>query len=62
LDKCKESIGKKLVNHKEIQNKIDINVVKSLLGNGFKQIEIARKLNASKGTISNIVKKINTAP
>jgi DNA-binding NarL/FixJ family response regulator len=52
----KQTILNNSNNMREIQKKIDRQEVQSMLDSGMKQIEIARHFNASKGTISNIVK------
>lgn len=54
--RLKNVIDHKIKNHKEIQPMIDKNVVKSMLESGLSQQDISRKLNASKGTISDIAK------
>lgn len=45
-------------NLKEIQPKINRETVLGMYNNGYKQIEIANFFNASKGTISGIIKKL----
>ena len=52
-------ILKESYNIKEIQGKIDRIEVEKLYKNGMKQIEIAKYYNASKGTISNIIRILN---
>ena len=54
----KEEIYDKVKNYKELQGKIDRELVKEMYENGKKQIEIARYFGASKGTISGIIKEI----
>jgi predicted XRE-type DNA-binding protein len=56
FEKNKDIIIEKSNKLKEVQSKIDRNLVKLLYDNGMKQIDIAKKLNASKGTISDIIK------
>lgn len=51
-------IIEKVNNYKEIQSKIDREEVRKMYENGIKQVEIAKHFNASKGTISDIIKKI----
>ncbi len=56
--KYEKQINEKSKNLREIQPKIDRHEVKKMLDSGMKQIEIARHFNASKGTISGIVKEL----
>ena len=58
--KSKKQIMEKVTNLKEIQSKIDRQEVKKMLESGMKQVEIAKHFNASHGTISEIVKFLNT--
>ncbi len=60
FEENKEKIIKKSKNLKEIQSKIDRNVVKELYENGMKQIDISRHLNCVHSTISGIIKELNT--
>lgn len=57
FEKHKSEINDKLLNYKEKQKKIDRLIVIEMYNNGTKQIDIARHFNASKGTISGIIKK-----
>ena len=59
FERNKEFILNKANNLKEIQSKINKDKVKELYDTGMKQIEIAKFFNASKGTISGIVKSLN---
>jgi transposase len=56
FEKYKDIIIEKSKNLKEVQSKIDRYEVKKLYDGGMKQIDIAKKLNASKSTISDIIK------
>jgi len=56
--KYEKKIIAKANNLREIQAKISRQEVKDMLDSGMKQIEIARHFNASKGTISMIVKNL----
>ena len=56
FDKYKDEIYYKVFNYKEIQAKIDRTEVIKMYNSGLKQIEIAKYFNASKGTISDIIK------
>jgi len=56
FNRLKEEIYKKVNNYKEIQSKLDRDVVYDMYDSGIKQIEIAKYFNASKGTISGIIK------
>ncbi len=56
--RLKPVIDFKAENHKELQPKIDANIVKDMLGSGVSQQRVAEKLNASKGTISGIAKQL----
>lgn len=58
FDKNKDEITKKSKTTKEVIKKIDRNEIKKLYENGMKQIEISKYFNASKGTISNIIKEL----
>jgi len=42
------------------QSKISREIVYKMYTDGIKQIEIAKYFNASKGTISNIIKKMHS--
>lgn len=55
-EKYKSDIEKKIINYKEKQSKIDRDDVYRMYDNGLKQILIAKHFNASKGTISDIIK------
>lgn len=44
-------------NHSEKQSKIDRDKVLEMFNNGYKQVDIAKHFSASKGTISDILKK-----
>jgi len=59
FDKNKNEIHQKMIFYKEIQSKLDRNIVKEMYLGGKKQIEIAKHFNTSKSTISGIIKKIN---
>lgn len=48
----------KIDNYKEPQSKIDREIVKELYLSGKKQVEIAKHFNASKSTISDIIKSL----
>jgi len=52
----KKEIYDKVINYKEKQSKLPINEIMKLYKNGMKQIDISKKYNASKGTISDIIK------
>ena len=56
-EKYRREIEDKVINYKEIQSKIDRDIVMEMYNNGTKQIDIAKYFNASKGTISDIIKK-----
>lgn len=56
--RLKSVIEHKTQNHKEVQAKINLDVVKSMLETGLSQQEISRKLKASKGSISGIAKQL----
>lgn len=58
FEKNKDKIFEKSKNLKEKQSKIDRDKIKNMFENGIKQIEIAKYFNASKGTISNIIKEL----
>ena len=58
--KYEKAIYEKANNYKEKQSKLPIDEVISLYENGMRQIDISRKFNASKGTISGIIKKWKT--
>lgn len=58
LKKNKDKIIEKSNNLKEVQRKIDRDKIKKLYENGMKQTDIAKYFNASKGTISNIIKEL----
>jgi hypothetical protein len=53
-----DKIINKIKTYREIQPKIDRELIRELYSGGMKQIEIAKKLNCSKSTISDIVKFI----
>jgi DNA invertase Pin-like site-specific DNA recombinase len=53
-----DKINAKIDNYKEPQSKINRELVKELYLSGKKQIEIARHFNASKSTISDIIKSL----
>ena len=57
FDKNKNEIHQKMIFYKEIQSKLDRNIVKEMYLGGKKQIEIAKHFNTSKSTISGIIKK-----
>ena len=59
FNRLKEQIYEKVNNYKETQKKIDRNVVYDMCDSGIKQVDIAKYFNASKGTISGIVKNRN---
>ena len=56
-EKNKIDIFNRIEKFKVIQSKIDRIKVKELYENGMKQIDIAKYFNASKVTISGIIKK-----
>ena len=56
FEKNKELIINKSLNIKEKQSKIDRNMIYDLYDNGMIITHIAKKLNASKGTISMVIK------
>jgi len=56
FEKLKTEIYRKVFNYKEIQGKLDRNVVYEMYDSGIRQIEISKHFNASKGTISDIIK------
>jgi 5-methylcytosine-specific restriction endonuclease McrA len=58
FDRLKIEILNHKILYREIQPKIDRDMVKHLIKSGLKQIEIARRFKASKGTISSIVKEL----
>ena len=58
FEQHKDIIIEKSNNLKEKQGKIDRNLVKELYENGMKQVDIAKYFNAGKGTISDIIKKL----
>lgn len=58
FEKNKKLIIEKSENLKEIQKKINRQDVVDMYNNGYKQIEIAKHFNASKGTISGIIKNL----
>lgn len=58
FEKNKDKIIEKSNNLKEVQRKIDRDKIKKLYENGMKQTDIAKYFNASKGTISNIIKEL----
>ena len=59
FEKYKNEIYEKVKNYCEKQKKLPINDIINLYKSGVKQNEIAKKYNASKGTICNIIKKYN---
>jgi len=56
-EKYKKEIEDKVISYKEIQPKIDRENVIKMYKIGVKQVDIAKHFNASKGTISDIIKK-----
>ncbi len=58
----KKHIFEKADNYVEKQAKIDLDVIREMLKDGKKQIEISKILKCSKGTISGIIKKNNLGP
>ena len=58
FNKYKEEIIKKSQNLKEVQPKIDRDVVRQMYNNGIRQVDIAKHFKAKKGTISGIIKEI----
>lgn len=58
FDNNKDIIIEKSKNIREIQRKIDRNIVKELYNNGMKQIEISKYLNCRHSTISGIIKEL----
>lgn len=56
-EKYKDLIVEKSLNYKEKQGKLDREKIISLYVNGVSQIEISKIFSASKGTISDIIKK-----
>jgi hypothetical protein len=57
FEKYKNEIQNKIITYKEKQKKIDRHIVIEMYNNGSKQIDIAKHFSASKGTISDIIKK-----
>lgn len=57
-EEYKNEIYYKVENYKEIQPKIDREIVRKMYMEGIKQIDIAKHFNASKGTISGIIKNM----
>lgn len=57
-EKYRNEIYFKVDNYKEIQPKIDREIVKKMYLDGIKQVDIAKHFNASKGTISGIIKNM----
>jgi len=57
FNKFKKEIYYKVDNFKEIQSKIPREEVKKMYENGMRQVDIAKHFNASKATISMIIKK-----
>ena len=57
FEENKKEIYYKVKNYKEIQKKIPREEVIEMYKNGTKQIDISKHFNASKGTISGIIKK-----
>jgi len=57
FEKNKKEIFYKVENYKELQKKLPREDVIKMYNSGIKQIEIAKFFNASKGTISDIIKK-----
>lgn len=53
----KKLILEKMKNMKELNEPIDVNVVINMYESGIKQIDICKKLNASKGGICGVIKK-----
>lgn len=58
FNELKYYIFKKSNNIREIQSKLDRELIKKLYIDGMKQIDISKKLNASKGTISYILRGV----
>lgn len=58
FEKNKEAIYERSLNIKEIQSKIDRNLVKNLYLSGLNGKQIAEKISSSKGTISDILKEL----
>jgi len=58
LEKLTPLIEKKMNTHKELREKIDRSLVKEKILSGYRQVDIAKELNCSKGTISGIVKEL----
>lgn len=59
FENYKNEIYEKVKNYCEKQKKLPINDIINLYKSGVKQNEIAKKYNASKGTICDIIKKYN---
>jgi len=57
FERLKEQIYEKVKNYKELQPKLDRNEVYEMYDSGIKQVDIAKYFDASKGTISGIIKK-----
>lgn len=58
FNKNLEQILKKSENLKEVRGKINRDELKKLYENGMKQVDIAKYFNATKGTISSIIKEL----
>ena len=56
FEKLKDKIYKKVNDYKEIQGKINREIVYELYDNGMKKVEIAKYFNSAKSTITNIIK------
>ena len=59
FERLKKEIYYKVENYKELRAKIDKNMIREMLNKGMRQIDIARELKCSRGTISGIVKHLN---
>lgn len=57
FNKNKVEIINKSINYKELQTKINRDEVYKMYDSGMKQVEISKHFNASKGTISDIIKR-----
>lgn len=53
-------VNDKMLNHKELHPKYDRDLIYKMYKSGMRQIDICRKLGASKGTISPIIKEMKT--
>lgn len=62
FEKNKIEIYKKVENYKETRSKISREDVIKMYNSGIKQVNIAKHFNASKSTISDIIKKMESKP